>query len=75
MALSFRSTGCSIFRPDTAIKPYSAMHTPPMTQGGMELRKATKGLRKETAMHRNAAHQMVATEALRVMATQPMLSP
>ena len=41
-----KSTFCTIFRPDTAIKPYRAIHTPPITQGGMVLTKATKGLMK-----------------------------
>ena len=40
---AFRSTVCTIFKPLTAMKPYSAMQTPPMTQEGMEFTKATNG--------------------------------
>ena len=50
LRLSFRSTGWSIFRPLTAMKPYRAMHTPPTMQEGMELTKATKGWKKDRMM-------------------------
>ena len=70
-----RSTFWIIFRPETAMKPYRAMHTPPMTQEGMVLTKATKGDRKEIAMAKKAVTVMVMTEALPVMATQPTDSP
>ena len=73
--LSFRSTGCSIFRPETAIKPYRVMHTPPMTQVGIVLRKVTNGPQKLAAMARIAVARMVTTEALPVIATQPTDSP
>ena len=42
-ALSLRSTFCTIFRPLTAIKPYRAMQTPPITQPGILERKVTNG--------------------------------
>ena len=51
------------------------MHTPPMTQEGIVAMKPTTGDRKERQMHSMAAVMMVATEALRVMATQPIDSP
>ena len=57
------------------MKPYRAMHTPPITQGGMVLTKATKGLMKAITIAIMAAVKMVTTEALPVIATQPTLSP
>ena len=75
LRFSFRSTFWIIFRPEQAMKPYRVMHTPPMTQPGMESRKATKGPMKETRMAMMAVVVMVTTEALRVMATQPTDSP
>ena len=73
--LAFRFTFWIIFRPETAMKPYRATQTPPMTQLGMDARKVTKGPKKEMTMHMMAAVVMVTTEALRVMATQPTDSP
>ena len=73
--LAPRLTCWIIFRPETAIKPYSATQTPPMTQLGMDARKVTKGPKKEMTMHIIAAVVMVTTEAFRVMATQPTDSP
>ena len=70
-----RSTCWIIFRPETAMKPYRAMHTPPITQPGMELTKATNGEKKLTSMARMAVARIVTTEALRVMATQATDSP
>ncbi len=57
------------------MNPYSAMHTPPITQAGIEEMKATNGVMKEMIRHSTAAQVMVATLALRVMATQAMDSP
>ena len=57
------------------MKPYSAMHTPPMTQLGMVSRKQTNGVRKAIRMHITAVVRMVHTEAFFVMATQAMGSP
>ena len=42
-----RSIFCNIFSPETAMKPYSAVQIPPITQLGIELTKATKGAKKE----------------------------
>ena len=72
---SLRSTFWIIFRPETAIKPYRAMQTPPMTQLGMEERKVTKGPKKEITMLMIAAVVMVMTDAFLVIATQPTDSP
>ena len=48
------------------MKPYRATHTPPMTQLGMELTKATKGEKKLTSDGAGCAvARMVTTEALR----------
>ena len=52
--LSFRSTGWSIFSPLTAMKPYSVMQTPPITQVGIVLRKVTNGAKKLATMARIA---------------------
>ena len=73
--LSPRSTFWIILRPETAIKPYRATQTPPITQLGMEARKVTKGPKKEITIHITAVVVMVTTDALRVMATQPTDSP
>ena len=73
--LSSRSTFWTIFRPETAMNPYNAIHTPPMTQAGILEMKATKGEIKAMMMHSKAAQVMVATEAFRVMATQAIDSP
>ena len=73
--LSSRSTFWTIFRPETAMNPYNAIHTPPMTQAGMDEIKATNGEMKEMMMHSKAATVMVATDAFLVMATQAMDSP
>ena len=70
-----RSTFLSICRPLTAMKPYMAMQAPPMTHLGMELMKATKGVKKASTMQPMAAPSMLTMEALPVMATQPMDSP
>ena len=51
------------------------MHTPPITQLGMELTKATKGERKETSIAPIAAAKIVTTEAFFVIATHPIDSP
>ena len=70
-----RSTCWHIFSPLEAIKPYSAIHTPPITQLGIVSRKAIRGEMKEKIMHMQAAPQMLTVEAFRVMATQAMDSP
>ena len=70
-----RSTFWIILKPDTAMKPYSATQTPPITQEGMVSRKAISGVMKETMMQRNAAPQMLMVEAFLVIATQAMDSP
>lgn len=41
------------------MKPYRAMHTPPITQPGMELTKATNGEKKLTSMARMAVARIV----------------
>jgi hypothetical protein len=46
-----------------------------MTHPGIESRNATKGETKETRIARIAVVEMVATDAFRVMATQPTDSP
>ena len=51
------------------------MQTPPMTQPGIESKKATKGEINATNTDIIAAAVMVTTEALPVMATQPTDSP
>ena len=70
-----RSTFCIILRPDTAIKPYSVTHTPPITQPGIESRNATKGEIKDIATAIIAVVVMVTTDAFLVIATQPTDSP
>ena len=62
LRLSSRSTFCSIFRPDTAMKPYSAMQTPPITQLGMVERKPTKGAMKAISIASIAVTMMVLTD-------------
>ena len=57
------------------MKPYSVMQTPPMTQLGMVERKVTNGPKKEAMIAMQAVQRIVTTDALPVMATQPMLSP
>ena len=57
------------------MKPYRATQAPPMTHLGIELMSATNGVRKERSMHPKPAVAMEMTEALPVMATQPMDSP
>ena len=51
------------------------MQTPPITQPGIESRNATKGEMKDMMMDIRAVVVMVATDALRVIATQPTDSP
>ena len=51
------------------------MHAPPMTHFGMELMSTTNGVKKESTMQPSAAVRMETTEALPVMAMQPMDSP
>ena len=75
LRLSSRSTAFNIFRPETAINPYRAIQTPPMTQEGIEAMSATKGVMKEKITQPTAAARIVTTEAFLVIATQPTLSP
>ena len=75
LRLSPKSTGCSILSPETAMKPYKDMHTPPITHEGMELKKAITGEMKEITIARHAVQIMVMTDALPVIATQAMDSP
>ena len=70
-----RSTFWSILRPDTEINPYRDIHTPPITQEGMESISATRGVKNENIIHPNAANRMVMLEAFPVMATHAMDSP
>ncbi len=70
-----RSTFWSILRPDTEINPYREIHTPPITQEGMESISATRGVKNENIIHPNAANRMVMLEAFPVMATHAMDSP
>ena len=65
----------NILRPLTAIKPYSATQTPPITQLGMELTMAINGDRKEMSIAIIAAVMIVTTEAFEVIATHPTDSP
>ena len=51
------------------------MHTPPITQPGIESKKATKGDTNEINIAIIAVTVIVAIEALRVIATQPTDSP
>ena len=51
------------------------MHTPPITQEGIEFTNATKGLQKEIIIARIAVVIIVATEAFLVIATQATDSP
>lgn len=73
--LSFKSTGCNIFRPDTAIKPYRVIHTAPMTQEGIDEITAVIGPINEIIMHSIAATKMVNVDAFLVIATQAIDSP
>ena len=75
LRLSSRSTAFSIFRPETAINPYRAIQTPPMTQEGIEAMSAMKGVMNEKITQPTAAARIVTTEAFLVIATQPTLSP
>ena len=51
------------------------MHTPPMTQEGIEARKVAKGERNAMIIARTAVQTIVATEALPEIATQAIDSP
>ena len=51
------------------------MHTPPITQLGMEFTTATNGVRNEITIARIAVVIIVMIDALPVTATQAMLSP
>ena len=73
--LSPRSTSLIIFKPETAMKPYKAIQTPPMTQLGIVLSKSENGKMKDNTMAMQAVTKIVLTEALPEMATQPMDSP
>lgn len=73
--LTSRSALWIILRPETAINPYNAIHTPPMTQHGIDEMKAINGDRKEIKMHSIAVARMVAVLAFLVMATHATLSP
>ena len=51
------------------------MHTPPITQPGIESRNAVNGEMNETRIAIAAVAEIVITDALRVIATQPTDSP
>ena len=51
------------------------MHTPPITQEGIELTKATNGDINDIIIAPIAAAMIVATDAFLVIATQPTDSP
>lgn len=51
------------------------MHTPPITQFGIDARKVTKGPKKEMIIAIAAVVRMVTTEAFPVIATHPTDSP
>lgn len=70
-----RSTVWIILRPDTAINPYNATHTPPITHAGMVDKKVTKGATNEAMIARIAVVKIVTIEALPEIATQPTDSP
>ena len=57
------------------MKPYRAMHTPPITQSGIVARNVTKGAINEATTAKMAVMKMVITEALPEIATQPTDSP
>ena len=70
-----RSTFWIIFKPETAINPYNATQTPPITQGGMVARNVTNGATNADTIQRIAAVIIVTMEAFLVIATQPTDSP
>ena len=57
------------------MNPYSVMHTPPITQEGIVAKRVTNGAKKEATIAITAVVNIVITEALPVIATQPTLSP
>ena len=57
------------------MKPYIAMHAPPITHLGSILIIATKGEMKDTTMHMMPVVSMVKVEASLESATQLMDSP
>ena len=61
--------------PDTAIKPYKEIQTPPITQEGIVARKVTNGAKNAAAIHITAVVKMVTTDAFLEIATQPTDSP
>lgn len=70
-----KSTFWIIFKPLTAINPYNATQTPPITNEGIVLTKATNGDKNEMIIARIAAVKIVATDAFLVIATHATLSP
>ena len=73
--LSPRSTPWSIFKPETAMKPYNAIHTPPMTHAGIVSRNVAKGPTNARMIAAIAVTKIVIVEALPEIATVPMDSP
>ena len=68
----FKSTVWNILRPETAINPHNATQTPPITQFGIVVRKATSGVKRLKMIQRIAHPQIETVEALRVIATHPI---
>ena len=73
--LSPKSTSLIILRPDTAMKPYNTIHTPPITQLGIVASNVTNGAMNESTIHKIAVQKIVITEAFLEIATQPTDSP
>ena len=57
------------------MKPYKAIHTPPITQEGSVAKNVTNGPTKDANIHIIAVTKIVLTEAFLLIATQPTDSP
>ena len=73
--LCFKSTFCIIFSPLTAINPYNATHTPPITQAGIVSNSAISGDINDTPTAIAAVKIVVLIDAFPVMAIHPIDSP
>ena len=70
-----RSIPLSMFKPETAMKPYKDKQTPPITQLGIVSIKATMGEQNAKTIAMTDAPRIDKTEAFLVIATQPTDSP
>ena len=73
--LSPKSSGWIIFNPLTAINPYKAMHTPPITHGGIVAKNVENGPMNDNTIARSAVTKIVLIEALPEIAIVPTDSP